>query len=82
MCGILQIAQKEEDSDKPKPTRLAIGVEGGFDVDNKKFEYEEHHSVVVLPDWIIIPLPDTALPAEVCTLFIYEAYLKQIYLFI
>ena len=30
-------------------SRLAIGVEGGFDLDTKKFEYEDRNSVVLLP---------------------------------
>lgn len=45
-----------------KPTKLAIGVEGGFQTDDKKFTFEEHNSVVVLPDWKIFPLPDPDLP--------------------
>ena len=32
-----------------KVSRLAIGVEGGFDVDTKKYEYEEQNSIVLLP---------------------------------
>jgi hypothetical protein len=39
-----------------------IGVEGGFQTDDKKFTFEEHNSVVVLPDWKIFPLPDPELP--------------------
>ncbi|XP_014677519.1 PREDICTED: ubiquitin carboxyl-terminal hydrolase 5-like [Priapulus caudatus] len=52
-----------------KPTRLAIGVEGGFDVDagRKKYEYDEENSVVVLPEFTVIPLPDDSLPPEVHT---------------
>lgn len=38
------------------------GVEGGFQTDDKKFLFEEHNSVVVLPDWKIFPLPDPELP--------------------
>jgi ubiquitin carboxyl-terminal hydrolase 5/13 len=43
---------------------LAIGVEGGFDPDSGKntFEYEESYSVVVLPDFVSIPWPDSQLP--------------------
>lgn len=32
-----------------KVSRLAIGVEGGFDVDTKKYEYEDDNHVVLLP---------------------------------
>lgn len=48
-------AKKEDDSNsasghppKKKPTRLAIGIEGGFDVDQD--QYEEEIKVVILPD--------------------------------
>ncbi|XP_033642208.1 ubiquitin carboxyl-terminal hydrolase 5-like [Asterias rubens] len=56
----------QEDEDKAKPTRLAIGVEGGFDVeDQNQYEYEEAHSVVILPDFVVIPLPCTDLPIKI-----------------
>ncbi|MEJ1279913.1 hypothetical protein NN561_010850 [Cricetulus griseus] len=52
---------KEEDTsagtgDPPrkKPTRLAIGVEGGFDLTEEKFEYEEDVKIVILPDYLEI----------------------------
>ncbi|XP_047454683.1 ubiquitin carboxyl-terminal hydrolase 5 isoform X1 [Mugil cephalus] len=48
-------AKKEDDNNsgsghppKKKPTRLAIGIEGGFDVDQE--QYEEDVKVVILPD--------------------------------
>ncbi|XP_006818005.1 ubiquitin carboxyl-terminal hydrolase 5-like [Saccoglossus kowalevskii] len=58
--------EAKEDPPKKKPTRLAIGVEGGFDVeDEEEFEYEEQNSVVILPDFASIPLPNAALPEKV-----------------
>ncbi|XP_041377545.1 LOW QUALITY PROTEIN: ubiquitin carboxyl-terminal hydrolase 5-like [Gigantopelta aegis] len=45
-----------------KPTKLAIGVEGGFQVDEKKFKFEEQTSVVVLPDFVEVPLPNQDIP--------------------
>ncbi|KAM9723541.1 ubiquitin carboxyl-terminal hydrolase 5 isoform 1-T1 [Menidia menidia] len=48
-------AKKEDDNNsgsghppKKKPTRLAIGIEGGFDVEQE--QYEEDVKVVILPD--------------------------------
>jgi ubiquitin carboxyl-terminal hydrolase 5/13 len=43
---------------------LAIGVEGGFDPDSakKQFEYEDSYSIVVLPEFVSIPWPDPQLP--------------------
>ncbi|XP_077288422.1 ubiquitin specific protease 5 isoform X2 [Arctopsyche grandis] len=59
----------EESSDGPekKITRLAIGLEGGFAPDSAKpkFEYIDHHSVVLLPEFTSIPWPNSDLPVEV-----------------
>ena len=41
------------------------GVEGGFEVDEKKYEYEENNAVMLLPDWTSFPLPNKDLPPEV-----------------
>ncbi len=48
-----------------KSTRLAIGMEGGFDGGVEKVEYEESYSLLVLPEFTIIPLPDPQLPQKV-----------------
>ncbi|XP_057729312.1 ubiquitin carboxyl-terminal hydrolase 14 [Arachis stenosperma] len=52
-----------EDRPTKKPTRLAIGVEGGFD--NNEPEYEETHSIVILPNYISLPFPSVELPEKV-----------------
>ncbi|WAR15202.1 UBP5-like protein [Mya arenaria] len=52
----------EETPPDAKVTKLAIGVEGGFHTDDKKFSFEEHNSVVVLPGWEKFPLPNPELP--------------------
>ena len=41
------------------------GVEGGFQVDDKKFVFEEELSVVLLPQWYQITFPNIDLPEEV-----------------
>ncbi|XP_060618597.1 ubiquitin carboxyl-terminal hydrolase 5 isoform X1 [Anolis sagrei] len=53
---------KEEDTNssagdppRKKPTRLAIGVEGGFDIPEEKYEYDEHVKIVILPEHLDIP---------------------------
>lgn len=55
------------DGPEKKITRLAIGVEGGYDPDaNKtKFETEDFYSVVVLPSFTSIPYPNDQLPIQV-----------------
>ncbi|KAG4968136.1 hypothetical protein JHK87_033787 [Glycine soja] len=52
-----------EDRPSKKPTLLAIGVDGGFD--NNEPEYEETHSVVILPEYVSLPFPSVELPEKV-----------------
>ncbi|XP_071945976.1 ubiquitin carboxyl-terminal hydrolase 5-like [Antedon mediterranea] len=60
------IKAPETEEEKAKPTRLAIGVEGGFAGDDSdQYEYEESNSVVLLPDFISFSLPDASLPEKV-----------------
>ena len=42
-----------------------IGVEGGFQSDEKRFEFEEKTSIVVLPQWYEIPFPGAQIPDQV-----------------
>ena len=61
------VGKVEEEPPQKKPTRLAIGVEGGFDAGVvEKAEYEDHTSIVILPEYQTIPLPSPALPQKVC----------------
>uniref|UniRef100_A0A3P8SVG7 Ubiquitin carboxyl-terminal hydrolase n=1 Tax=Amphiprion percula TaxID=161767 RepID=A0A3P8SVG7_AMPPE len=48
---------------KKKPTRLAIGIEGGFDVDQQ--QYEEDVKVVILPDRQEVTSEDLGAMADV-----------------
>ncbi|XP_027353672.1 ubiquitin carboxyl-terminal hydrolase 14-like isoform X2 [Abrus precatorius] len=52
-----------EDRPLKKPTILAIGVDGGFD--NNEPEYEENHSIVILPEYVSLPFPSVELPEKV-----------------
>ncbi|KAK9089520.1 hypothetical protein Scep_028602 [Stephania cephalantha] len=52
-----------EDRPLKKPTLLAIGIEGGFD--NNEPEYEETHSIIILPDFVSLPFPSVELPEKV-----------------
>ncbi|BAT89499.1 hypothetical protein VIGAN_06046600 [Vigna angularis var. angularis] len=52
-----------EDRPSKKPTLLAIGIDGGFD--NNEPEYEETHSVVILPEYVSLPFPSVELPEKV-----------------
>nr|CAG4634620.1 EOG090X0181 [Alona affinis] len=60
----------EEKSSELEPekkiTRLAIGVDGGFQLDSQpKYEFEEKHSVAIFPGPVMIPLPNANLPMQV-----------------
>lgn len=52
-----------EDRPSKKPTRLAIGVEGGFD--NNGPVYEQSYQIVILPDYVTLPFPSVELPEKV-----------------
>jgi ubiquitin carboxyl-terminal hydrolase 5/13 len=54
-----------------KITRLAIGVDGGFDPDaeNKKFKTIENYSIVILPSFDSIPFDTSNLPEKVIIWF-------------
>ncbi|XP_074015224.1 ubiquitin carboxyl-terminal hydrolase 5 isoform X5 [Numenius arquata] len=61
-CAFSFDTPKEEDTNtsagdppRKKPTRLAIGVEGGFDITEEKFEYDEDVKIVILPEHLDIP---------------------------
>ncbi|CAH0692006.1 unnamed protein product [Spodoptera exigua] len=56
--------EKTGDGPEKKITRLAIGVEGGFDpaCGKPKFTYTDHYNVVVLPGFHTFPWPNPALP--------------------
>ncbi|XP_029835830.1 ubiquitin carboxyl-terminal hydrolase 5 isoform X1 [Ixodes scapularis] len=58
--------EKTDSAGKSAPTRLAIGLEGGFDVaEGKKYEYEYHNALTILPHFDVIPLPNPELPEKV-----------------
>lgn len=62
----IEIPSSEAPADGPekKITRLAIGVEGGFDPDEnkRKFEYKDHLSIVVFPSVVKMPYPNIDFP--------------------
>ncbi|XP_011293017.1 ubiquitin carboxyl-terminal hydrolase 5 [Musca domestica] len=59
-----QVKSGDEAGPERKITRLAIGLEGGYnDANSKKYEYKDHYSVVVAPDIETkIPYPNNDLP--------------------
>ncbi|XP_072281089.1 ubiquitin carboxyl-terminal hydrolase 5 [Pyxicephalus adspersus] len=54
------------DPPRKKPTRLAIGMEGGFDMSDEQCEYDEEVKLVILPMFLEIQRDDlSALPEMV-----------------
>ena len=43
------------------------GIDSGFD--NNEIEYEETHSIVILPDYVTLPFPSVELPEKVLIFF-------------
>ncbi|CAH1396675.1 unnamed protein product [Nezara viridula] len=56
---------KQGDGPERKVTKLAIGIEGGFEPDKKDIVTTETLSIVVLPEFISIPWPCDKLPLVV-----------------
>lgn len=58
---------QQGDGPEKKITRLAIGVDGGFDPDSgrKKFEIKDHYQIIVLPEFVNIPWPNDSLPEKI-----------------
>lgn len=57
-----------EDPPKKKPTKIAIGVEGGFDLDDVKLEYNDIYTLVVLhqdKENTLIHLSNEQIPEQV-----------------
>lgn len=60
-----KVAEGEDESGpERKITRLAIGLEGGYnDSNTKKYEYKDYFKIVVMPDMDTgIPFPNNELP--------------------
>lgn len=68
----IPITNEAQNEPEKKITRLAIGVEGGFDPNEnkRKFETKDHLNVVVFPDVVKIPYPNIDLPLQVEIRFI------------
>lgn len=53
----------EGDGPEKKITRLAIGTEGGFDPNGgKEYDITHEYSIVILPEFTVIPYPCDKLP--------------------
>lgn len=55
----------EEKAAEEAPTKVALGVEGGFQLDEDKYEFEKRHQVVLFPERVRVDYPSEELPASV-----------------
>lgn len=56
------LSEEEQAASAAKPDRMAIGVEGGFNVDAKKYKVETDWALVLMPARLRVPLPCPELP--------------------
>eukprot|EP01024_Parvocaulis_polyphysoides_P005654 TRINITY_DN11410_c0_g3_i2.p1 TRINITY_DN11410_c0_g3~~TRINITY_DN11410_c0_g3_i2.p1 ORF type:complete len:429 (-),score=62.14 TRINITY_DN11410_c0_g3_i2:330-1571(-) len=52
----------QQGGSQDQPTKMAIGVEGGFQVDQKKYKIEKEQALIVMPDFVKVSLPCNQLP--------------------
>ena len=59
-----QVPLPEDEAAKlaARPDRLAIGGQGGFQLEADKFTIKKAHALVVLPGMLTVPLPCPDLP--------------------
>jgi ubiquitin carboxyl-terminal hydrolase 5/13 len=55
----------EKGQEDAQPEKLAIGVEGGFQLDKKTYEVEKDYAVVLVPEMLRVELPCPRLPEQV-----------------
>ena len=67
-----KVPKADDDGDKAKKdevpekvSRMAIGVPGGFNPDEKKYEFVEENSVVLMPGFKSFPLDDPDIPLAI-----------------
>eukprot|EP00210_Caulerpa_lentillifera_P003073 g2935.t1 len=63
----IPLPEEELEKLEAKPERMAIGVEGGFQVDKDKFTIEKNFSLILFPDKTEIPLCSVELPEALQT---------------
>lgn len=58
----MPLDEEELEKLEAKPDRLAIGGEGGFQVDKNKYSVEKVFSLVIMPEKLTVTLPCPELP--------------------
>ena len=58
----MPLSQEKQLEKQARPDKLAIGGDGGFQLDEDKYEVEKSQALTVLPEGTEIPLPCPELP--------------------
>ncbi len=56
------LSQEKQLEKKARPDKLALGGDGGFQLEEDKYEVEKTQALTVLPEGVEIPLPCPELP--------------------
>ena len=64
-CAQVPLPEEEAAKLASRPEKLAIGGEGGFQLEADRFTLQKEHSLAVLPEMLSVPLPCPELPALV-----------------
>eukprot|EP00301_Raphidiophrys_heterophryoidea_P003463 c11563_g1_i1.p1 GENE.c11563_g1_i1~~c11563_g1_i1.p1 ORF type:complete len:840 (+),score=204.41 c11563_g1_i1:24-2522(+) len=57
-----KLKEVKADSGAEPVVKLAIGVDGGFQTDDQKYETVKHHFIFLVPEMVSVPFPDPQLP--------------------
>ena len=62
----IRVVDEKTDEDQGNaPTKMTLGGDGGFQIDEEKFHFEKEHKVVVYPQMLEICYPNSNLPIGV-----------------
>ena len=63
----MPLSQEKLEHNQARPDKLALGGDGGFKLEEDKYDVEKAQALTVLPQGLDIPLPSPELPEIVLT---------------
>ena len=61
----MPLSQEKQEQNQARPDKLALGGDGGFKLEEDKYDVEKGQALTVLPQGLDIPLPCPELPEMV-----------------